>query len=103
MTKEDARTVAWIFLAISHWDKELVSRSELELSADQVALAVPSDDEFDLAFRFLAGHGLIEERDDGFTITDAGHLLIGPAYEGKANIFESWEALEDRIASIEAP
>jgi hypothetical protein len=100
MDTTDAKKVAWIFLAISFWDKSQVTRAEISHSADAINHAVPPENELDLAIRFLTRQGFIEKQGKFFTITDAGRAILEPAHEGAANIFGVWTALEARIASL---
>lgn len=102
MNTTEANTIAWIFLAISFWDKNPVTRSEILHSADAINHAVPLESEFQLAIRFLTQHELVKKNGKFFVVTDSGRAILEPAHDGAGNIFDVWKALEARIATYNA-
>jgi len=102
MGNVDAKTIAWIFLAISFWDKSPVSRREISLSADAINHLVPLESELDLAIRFLTQQGLVESKGTLIAITEAGRAILEPAHKDAANVFAVWKTLEASISSLNA-
>jgi hypothetical protein len=96
----DASTSAWILLAIFFWDKGSVSRVEILESADAINHAVPSESELECAIPFLVRHGLIEQHDHFFGITDVGRAMLEAARSGSGNMLDALKDLELRIASF---
>lgn len=98
----DVDTIVWIFLAVWFWDKSPVTRLEISHSADAINHAVPLENELDLAIEFLTAHSLIEQNGDLYSLTEPGKQMIELAHQNAGNIFDTWAALKNGIASAGA-
>jgi hypothetical protein len=102
MGKSEANTVAWIFLAISFWDKRHVTRVEILHSADAINHAVPLESELQLAIRVLTKQGLVNKNGRFFEVADSGRVMLDSAHSGAVNVFDAWKKLETAIGSLAA-
>ena len=102
MSQTDARTVAWIFLAIDFTDLESAGLTDILHAADAINHAVPLERELRLSIQFLTSHGMIIKQGKSFRVTDIGRAMLKSAHDGAANIFGVWRALEAQIAGVAA-
>ena len=102
MNQADARTVAWIFLAIDFTDLERAGLTDILHAADAINHAVPLERELRFSFQFLTTHGMVLKQGKSFRVTELGRIMLKSAHDGAANIFGVWRALEAQIASVNA-
>ena len=99
MEGSDASTIAWIFFAISYWDKSPVTRLEIMHSADALNHLQPLDSELDLALPCLIERELVQDVGGSFAITESGRLFLDHANNGATNVYDAMKALENAIGS----
>ena len=99
MNQTDARTVAWIFLAIDFTDLERAGLADILHAADAINHAIPLERKLKLAIQFLTSHGMVLKQGKSFHVTEQGRTMLKSAHDGAANIFGVWSALEAQIAS----
>ena len=102
MNQSDARTVAWIFLAIDFTDLDRAGLTDILHAADAINHAAPLQHELRLSFQFLTSHGLVIKQGKSFAVTESGRVMLKSAHEGAENIFGVWRALEAQVASVAA-
>ncbi|WP_457095881.1 hypothetical protein [Lysobacter sp. P5_B9] len=98
----NARTVAWIFLAIDFTDLERAWLTDILHAADAINHAVPLERELKSSIQFLTSHGMIIKTGKSFRVTELGRDMLKSAHDGAANVFGVWRALEAQIASLGA-
>ena len=102
MDNSDARTIAWIFLAIDFTDLERAGLIDILHAADAINHAVPLERELRLSIQFLTRHGMVLKQSKSFQVSELGRSMLKSAHVGAANILGVWRALEVQIASVGA-
>ncbi|QIL21070.1 hypothetical protein [Thermomonas sp. HDW16] len=102
MDSKDARTIAWIFFAISFWDNNPVTRLEIMHSADAINHLQPLESEMDLALGFLVQHDLVQQTGDSFSLTQIGQTCIDQASVNSGNVYDTMKALQPFVLSYRA-
>ena len=90
----NARTTAWIFLAIYFWDKNPVTRLEIVHSADAIEFTVPEDDELECALQYLVELGLVDKVENSFALSDAGKEVAESADKGATRLYDTLQTIE---------
>ena len=92
MTPPDAKTLAWILLAVPETGG---SRRDLLALADAINHAVPTERELSESWKWLHDHALVVKLGSQYSLTESGRTFVSSAR--RARILETWAAVEKQL------
>jgi hypothetical protein len=96
----EKQTIAWIFYAIALASKNApASVKDIQMAADAINHAVPSEAELGLSFRWLKDTGWIEKKGGFYGLTEIGQTILESNSSKQKPLFSVWESL---TAEVEA-